>query len=177
MNKFIILSLLILFLIWIINCSYKYLKHRRVNTIALKFMTSCMLLFTFTMVFYDDMLLHKGNYLAHESRVFLSSSLNASVKDVPDKTKKITAYFDNANPPRGSTTNLIITGPPGGKVTAICQYKGHGTPYIMDIQKNGQVVIPIKVDSNAEPGNVVVVDITVNSEGNNYKIYTVFTPR
>lgn len=177
MSNFIMVPLLIVFLIYISICCYKYLMYKEVKIVMLKFMSSCMVLLTFTIVFYNDILLHEVKYSKSESRVFSSSNLNSMGRDVPEKVKKVTAYLDNTNPPRGSLINLIVTGPAGGKVTAICQYKGHGTPYIMNIEKNGQAVIPITVENNAEAGYVVVVDVTVNYGGINYRTNTVFTPR
>jgi hypothetical protein len=120
---------------------------------------------------------YNGHSTKHESKVFVNSH-DSSLENNKDEIEvKITAYFDNASPARGSITNLIVTGPPKGSVTAICQYKGHGTPYIMPIGANGLAVIPIMVDSNAEPGLLVVVDITISYNGKLYKLNSVFTPQ
>lgn len=177
MSNLIVLSLFIVFLVYISVCSYRYLMFRKIKIVTLKFMTSCMVLFTITLVFYNDILLHEREYLSGESRVFSRGNLSALEEDIPEQEKKVTAYLDNTNPSRGSIINLIVTGPPGGKVTAICQYRGHGTPYIMDIEKEGRVIIPITVESNAEVGFAVVVDVTVNYGGRDYKTNTVFTPK
>lgn len=191
MSRYVMVFLLVVFLIYISVCSYKYFIYRKVKIASLRFMTSCMLLFTLTAVFYNDIFLNgdvmKGSNeevsSKNESKVFLSSYNDGIEKDNKpsvvnnhETENKITAYFDNTSPARGSTTNLIVTGPKGGKVIAICQYKGHGTPYIMDIGDNGQAVIPIIVDSNAELGYSVVVDISVSYEGKQYKTNSVFTP-
>jgi hypothetical protein len=47
----------------------------------------------------------------------------------------------------------------------------------MPIGANGLAVIPIMVDSNAEPGLLVVVDITISYNGKLYKLNSVFTPQ
>lgn len=192
MNRALMVLILVIFLLYIIVCIYRILVYRKINVAFLRFMTSCMLLFTFTSVFYEELLMNK-NWVngecvelasKDESRTFLNSNKYSQDDNyqrdelkVFEKDKKISAYFDNANPPRGALINLIVFGPSGGKVTAICQYKGHGTPYIMDIGKSGQAVIPIKVDSDAEIGVIVVVDILVKYGDITYKTNTVFTPQ
>lgn len=188
MFKFLMVLLFGIFIIYISVCSYKYLRHGRNNKILLRFMTSCMILFTFTIVFYNNIFFadtyggYGGVSTKGDKRVFLSrlhepEYNNDEYEKVTEQGTKITAYFDNANPPRGSITNLIVTGPKGGKVTVICQYKGHGTPYIMNIGNGGIAVIPVKVENDAEPGVLVVVDIEVIFEGKQYKTNTVFTPQ
>lgn len=193
MFRFLIVFIVGIFLIYICVYSYKFLRHRKESKILMRFMTSCMLLFTFTIVFYENIFFNNnvtneeyiGLSAINESNVFISSH-GISLEDEKEKVDavnkqeieaKITAYFDNASPGRGSITNLIVTGPPKGRVTAICQYKGHGTPYIMPIGVNGLAVIPILVDSDAEPGLLVVVDITVSYNGKQYKLNSVFTPQ
>lgn len=183
MFKTLTLFLLGIFFFYITVCSCKYIIYGKVSKILLRFMTSCMILFTFTIVIYND-ILSGGSYnralLEKESNVFLNSEDNGHYDDykyVNDHSFKITAFFDNPNPTRGSITNLIVSGPKGGKATAIVQYKGHGTPYIMDIGAGGQAVIPIRVEESAEPGFLVVVDVIVDYQGKQYKTYTVFTPR
>lgn len=182
MDRFLMVVILGVFIIYITVYCYRYLVYRKVKIILLRFMTSCMMLFTCTIFFYNGLFFDFGIPRDHvsekESRVFVSSyDSEKSVAYKENNEKKITAYFDNANPGRGTVTNLIVTGPRGGKVTAICHYKGFGTPYIMNIGNNGQAVIPVKVDNNADPGYVVVVDISVNFEGRVYKINSVFTPK
>lgn len=192
MSRFIIVFLFVLFIIYISICIYRFLMYSRIKIVFLRFMTSCMLLFTFTLVFYNDIFLDKDDikssygeiYSKSESKVFLNSAdkiievdNKQTVIDNQETENKITAYFDNTNPDRGTITNLIVTGPPGGKVTAICQFKGYGTPYIMSIGENGQVVIPVKVDSNAVSGYAVVVDISVSYGEKVYKMNSVFIPR
>lgn len=189
MLRYVMIFLFGIFIIYIFVCTYKYKRCGITNKVILQFMTYCMILFTFTIVYYKDVLI-KENYGIHreisarnDSKVFLSSFDNEpwDNNDVYEKANKqgmkISAYFDNANPARGSITNLHVTGPVGGKVTAICQYKGHGTPYMMDIGKNGIAVIPVMVENGAEPGVLVVVDIEVSFEGRKYKANTVFTPK
>lgn len=193
MFKFLMVLIVIIFLICISLCSYKFIRYGKEGRTFMRFMTSCMILFTFTTVCYGDIFFN-GNVTNGEdsrfsekieSKVFTSSydsSLKDDDKELDSVNKqeievKITAYFDNASPARGSITNLIVTGPPKGRVTAICQYKGHGTPYIMPIGANGLAVIPIKVENDAEPGLLVVVDISISYEGKQYNTNSVFTPQ
>lgn len=189
MLRILMLFLFGVFFIYISVCSYKYIRYGKTHKIILRFMTSCMIIFTFIIVLYNDVFLNDSNgrygevSVRNESKVFLSSLYNEpedkndEYEKVNEQGIKITAYFDNANPARGSITNLIVTGPKGAKVTAICQYKGHGNPYLMDIGSGGIAVIPIKVENDAEPGLLVVVDITVSFESKQYKINSVFTPQ
>lgn len=204
MSKFLIVFLFGVFFICISIYTYKFIRYRKTEKNVLRFMTSCMILFTLTIVYYGDIFFNEkkanGKYsdpfVRDESNVFLSNDAEKgivlpapgydnSLKDEDDEPYivnkqeivKITAYFDNVSPARGSITNLIVTGPPKGNVTAICQYKDHGKPYIMPIGTNGVAVIPIKVDNDAEPGVIVVVDITISHDGNQYKTNSVFTPQ
>lgn len=181
--------LFVIFFVYISSCTYNYIRHRRIHKVLLRFMTSCMILFTFTIVFYDDVFFigtsggNGGISVKDDSKVFLNSFDNETedskenYNNTNEQEMKITAYFDNAAPQRGSMSNLIITGPTGAKATAICQYKGHGVTYMMDIGTGGLAVIPILIESSAEPGQIVVVDIEVIFEGKHYKTNTVFTPQ
>lgn len=184
MANLLILLIFGIFLIYISICGYRFIKHRKNRKNMLRFMTSSMILFTLTLVCYKDIFFigdinivsYEGVSYRGESKVFLNSDF-VERPVFPIIEIKVTAYFDNASPARGSTTNLIVTGPPKGKVTVICHYKGHSTPYIMDIGGNGQAVIPIMVESDAEPRLMVVVDVLVSYEGKLYKTNAVFTPQ
>ena len=193
MYRVLMVFIIGIFLIYICMYSYKFIRYGKESKIFMRFMTSCMLLFTFTIVCYGNIFFNRnitnegyiGLSAKQESNVFISSH-DSSLEDEKEEIgsvnqqeieAKITAYFDNASPARGSITNLIVTGPPKGSVTAICQYKGHGTPYIMPIGTNGLAVIPIKVENDAEPGLLVVVDITISYNGKLYKLNSVFTPQ
>jgi hypothetical protein len=199
MTRFFMMLLFGVFLIYITVYSYKFIRYRKTGKNVVKFMTSSIILFTLTVVCYKDIYFKendsKGWYeelsTKGESKVFLSrDAAERPIFPFQDYDKnetgkannqeievKISAYFDNASPAKGAITNLIVSGPPKGKVTAICQYKGHGTPYIMDIGVNGKAFIPVRVENDAEPGLMVVVDVVVSYEGKLYKTNSVFTPQ
>lgn len=169
------LSLIVyaIFIIYIV-ISFGYFKRtRRASNSLLTFMTSFSILFTCTVLISTD-LINSG-----------SKQIIGTGSDIKNKSawvncenpeEKVTAYLTNNNPPLGSVTYLNVTGPAGGKVTAICQYKGHGTPYVMNIGQNGQAVIPIRVESDAEKGYMVVIDVIIQHEGRTYRTNAVFTP-
>lgn len=169
------LSLLVyvIFLIYIIISVYYFRRRKRANNSLMTFMTSFLILFTCTVLISTD-LINSGN---KQSIGIGNDIINKSAwLNSEDLEIKITAYLTNTSPPRGSITYLNITGPTGGKVTAICQYKGHSTPYFSDIGKNGQAVIPLKVESDTEKGYTVIIDVIVEHEGNTYRTNAVFTP-
>jgi hypothetical protein len=175
LNLPLYLSLIVyaIFIIYIVISIGYFRKTRRASNSILTFMTSFSILFTCTVLISTDLInsgnkkiIGTGNDIRNKS-AWVSSE---------NPETKISAYFTNTNPPRGSVTYLNVTGPTGGKVTAICQYKGHGTPYIMNIGQNGQAAIPIRVESDAEKGFMVVVDVIIQHEGRTYRTNAVFTP-
>lgn len=162
-----------IFSIYIFICIGYFKRTKRASNSLLTFMTSFSILFSCTVLISTNLfntghsqIIGSGNDIKNKS-AWVNSE---------DPGTKVTAYLTNTNPPRGSITYLNVTGPAGGKVTAICQYKGHGTPYVMNIGQNGQAVIPIKVENDAEKGYMVIVDVLVNHEGKTYRANAVFTP-
>jgi hypothetical protein len=78
MSKYLMVFLFGVFLIYISVCSYKFIRYRKVEKTILRFMTSCMILFTFTIVFYSNIFFtkdeinvrHSGLSVKDESKYF-----------------------------------------------------------------------------------------------------------
>jgi hypothetical protein len=136
-------------------------------------MTSFLILFTCTVLISAD-LVTTGN----KQGLAAGNDIKNKIVwvNTEDSDVKVTAYLTNTSPATGSVTYLNVTGPAGGKLTAICQYKGHSTPYLMDIGSDRHAVIPIRVESDAEKGYSVIIDVIVKHEGKTYRTNAVFTP-
>jgi hypothetical protein len=92
----------------------------------------------------------------------------------PEKIS-IKAYVDNFSPAIGSTINLLVYGPPGGRVTAIFHFKEHDQPSIFEIGKSGKEIKQINV-ATAAKGHTVFVDVIMEYKGKTYRANTMFTP-
>ncbi|MBR9648740.1 hypothetical protein [Clostridium tyrobutyricum] len=94
----------------------------------------------------------------------------ANAKNATPVNNDINVSLDNRSPRKNSTINLTVTGTPGSKVTAICNYKTTTTSYTGVIGNNGKAIIPIKIGTSTS-GFPVNVDVTAG----NAKAQTSFT--
>ncbi|WP_039652329.1 hypothetical protein [Clostridium tyrobutyricum] len=95
-----------------------------------------------------------------------------NAKNTTATNDSIKVSLDNQSPRKNSTIHLTVTGPPGSKVTAMCNYRTTITPYPGIIGNNGKVIIPIKI-SRATSGFKVDIDVTVGST----TVQTYFIPQ
>lgn len=89
---------------------------------------------------------------------------------------KVSASVDDVNPAQNSTINLIVAGPAGGKVSAVCHYKSTDTLYSGTIGSNGKAVISIRI-GRASKGYKVDIEVTVSYTGKTYSAEASFTPQ
>ncbi|MBV4441155.1 hypothetical protein [Clostridium tyrobutyricum] len=94
----------------------------------------------------------------------------ANTKNTTPANNNINVSLDNHSPRKNSIIHLTVTGLPGSKVTAICNYKTTTTPYTGVIGNNGKAIIPIKIGTSTS-GFPVNIDVTAG----NAKAQTSFT--
>jgi hypothetical protein len=87
---------------------------------------------------------------------------------------RISALVDDSRPEQGYTTRLVVSGPKGGVVTAICPIKANPKTYYARLSYiTGKAIIPIKT-KDAYKGEKVVINITINYEEQDYKTKATF---
>jgi hypothetical protein len=90
---------------------------------------------------------------------------------------KISAWVDDNSPEQGYTTRLIVAGPKGGVVTAVCPVKANPKTYYARLSEiTGKAIIPIKTKDTYK-GEKVVFAITINYQEQDYKTTASFTVR